>query len=463
MIDPASSALSTPDRELPTVNRPPVFADLLGVRSSKDRYYKENRRSTHDLERILTAVNAVSWVLADAQGDARYLVDNALPVIARLLGARAVVLISEHPALGGKRVCVRSLHPHEVGPLDEQQTEELMRHAEVLAEASPPAGVMCVVPELACTLLLAPLPRRGRGDGYVVAALSTADRAGATDLAILGTLTNQLAGAIESCRRLAESEVSRRAADAALREADEQAVALGRRNELLKQARQNLVAARERQVLAEERQRIARDLHDSVAQHVLSMGMQVEWCRTSSDQPEVVERLAEVKELARSTVDRIRQAIFELSGDDELHPGGLVPALRRLAEQHRGQGLAVGVRVAGKRPGLPGSTERALYMVAKEALFNTVIHAEATRASVHLVLASDEVRLRVADDGWGKAEDLRRCLREAQRSCADGYHRGLANLDERVRQVRGRLTITDAPRRGVRLQVAIPVGQGDDT
>ena len=456
--DPASGALSTTDRELPTANRPAVFADLLGVRSSKGRYHKENRRSTHDLERTLTAVNAVSWVLADAEGDARYLVDNALPVIARLLGARAVVLITEHPALGGKRVCIRSLHPHEVGSLDEQQTEELMRHAEVLAEASPPAGVMCGVPELACTLLLAPLPRGGRGDGYVVAALSTADRAGATDLAILGTLTNQLAGAIESCRRLAESEVSRRAADDALRDADERVVALGRRNELLKQAHQNLVAAREQQVLAKERQRIARDLHDSVAQHVLSMGMQVEWCRTSSDQPEVVERLAEVKELARSTVDRIRQAIFELNGGDELNPGGLVPALRRLAEQHRGQGLAVGVRVAGKRPGLPGSAERVLYMVAKEALFNTVIHAEATRASVHLVLASDEVRLRVADDGWGKAEDLRRCLLEAQRSCADGYHRGLANLDERVRQVGGRLTITDAPRRGVRLQVAIPVG-----
>ena len=426
------------------------------MRSSKGRYYQEYRHSRHDLERTLMAVNAVSWVLADAAGDARYLVDSTLPVIAQLLGARAVVLVSEHPALGGSRVCLRSLHPGTPGELDDSRAGQIVQHAERLAATSPPTGLMRMVPELGCTLLLAPLPRSGRGDGYVVAAMGTADAADATDLAILGTLSNQLAGAIESCRRLAESEVSRSAASAALREADAQAVALARRNELLKQARHDLVAAREDQVLAEERHRIARDLHDSVAQHVLSMGMQVEWCRTASEQPEVVERLTDVKELARSTVDRIRQAIFELSGDDELQAGGLVPALRRLAEQHRGHGLAIGVRVRGDRP-LPRPVERALYMVAKEALFNTVLHAEATRAQVHLLLTDETVRLQVSDDGVGRAQQLTASLLRAQRSGNDGYHRGLPNLDDRARQVGGRLTITDVPPRGVRLQVSVPL------
>lgn len=441
------------------VERGHVFDGLLGVRSSKGRYYREYRHSTHDLQRTLVAVNAVSLLLADSPGDADYLVRSTLPFIAQLLGAKAVVLVSEHPGLGGRPVCVRALHPSDPGPPDEQFAEVLVRHAEEAAATCPPTGVMRAVPELSATLLLAPLPRSGRGDGYVVAAVPTRSRADGTDLAILGTLTNQLAGAIESRRRLAESEALRRAADDALHEAAEQARALAQRNLLLKRVRQELRGAREGQVLAEERQRIARDLHDSVAQHVLSMGMQVEWCRTSSDQLDLVERLTEVKELARSTVDRIRQAIFELSRD-ELAPHGLVAALRRLAQHQAGHGLAVGVRVIGPPAALPAGVERALYMVVREALFNTVIHAEATRASVHVVHGAGEVRVRVTDNGRGRAAELRLRLEEARQRCTDGYHRGLANIDERVRLVDGRLSIADASGGGVRLEVCVPLAAG---
>ena len=430
-----------------------AFEDLLGVRTSKGRYYSEYRHSAHDLQRTVMAVNAVSWVLADSPGDPGYLIDSTLPVIAQLLGARAVIFVSEHPAFGGSRVCV--VHP---GPLDEKFAEVLQRTAVGVAADCPPTGVMRALPELSATLLLAPLPRSGGGGGYVLAAVPVQAKADGTDLAILGTLTNQLAGAIESSRRLAESERLRRAADEALRASAEQARALAHRNMLLKQARHELVGAREGQVLAEERQRIARDLHDSVAQHVLSIGMQVEGCRTSSDQPELVERLTEVRELARSTVDRIRQAIFELS-NDELTRHGLVPALRRLAEQHRGHGLAISVRVTGAGPTLPARVERALYMVVREALFNTITHAEATRAAVQLVHGPREVRVRVTDNGQGRAEHLLGRLQQARQGCADGYHRGLSNIDERVRHVDGRLAITDAPGGGVRLEVRVPTSE----
>lgn len=429
---------------------------LLGVRSSKSRYYREYRHSAHDLQRTLVAVNAVSLLLADSPGDAAYLVDSTLPVIAELLGAQSVVLVSAHPGLGGERVCVGALHPSDPGPPDQQFSDQLVRRADALAADCPPTGVMRAQQELGASLLLAPLPRCGRGEGYVVAAVPLRSGADATDLAILGTLTNQLAGAIESRRLLAQSESSRAAADAALRDADDQAYALAARNLLLKRARYELVGAREIQVLGEERQRIARELHDSVAQHVLSMGMQVEWCRTTSQQPDVVARLGEVKELARSTVDRIRQAIFELSRD-ELGPRGLVPALRRLAQQHRDESLRIVVRVTGAPVPLPSAVERTLHAVVSEALFNIVIHADATRASVELRHGADHVRLRVTDDGSGRAEHLREQLVAARRTCHDGYHRGLANIDERVRRVDGRLSFADRPGGGLRLEVRVPL------
>lgn len=425
------------------------------MRSSKSRYYSEYRHSAQELQRALLAVNAVSWVLADAPGDARYLVDSTLPVIARLLQAEAVVLVSGHPALGGTRTSVRSLHPRRPGPDSEERADELVRHAEQVVADCPPGGLLRPVPELGAVLLLAPLPHRGRGDGYVVAQVPPSVRPDGNDLAILGTLTNQLAGAIESSRRLAASEASRLAADEALRAADEHAAALARRNALLRRTRHELVTAREQQVLAEERQRIARDLHDSVAQHVLSMGMQVEWCRTTSDEPAVVERLGEVKALARSTVDRIRSAIFQLSSGDDLRTYGLLSALQRLAEQHRVHGLHIEVRETGGALPLPAPVERALYMVVKEALFNTVVHAEATHARVELACGPDEVSVQVSDDGQGRAPVLQRCLAEARRS-SDGYHRGLANIEERVVLVGGRLAIGDREGGGVCLQVRLP-------
>ena len=252
------------------------------------------------------------------------------------------------------------------------------------------------------------------------------------------TITTR-AGAIESAYRLERSQTH---------------------NRLLRETRHELVAAREREVLAEERQRIARDLHDSVAQHVLSMGMQVETARLSSTSPETVEQLTGIKSLARTTVDRIRAAIFALGDADELGPG-LAAALRRLGEQHRVHEIAIGVRVVGGPSALPSCVERALYGAAKEALFNTVVHAEATRASVHLAYERDRVRLTVTDNGGGRAADLRAALVASRGTPRDGYHRGLGNIEDRVLGVGGALRISDAPGGGVRLQVVVPVGDRD--
>ena len=72
------------------------------MRSSKGRYYQEYRHSTHDLERTLMAVNALSWVLAEAPADARYLVDQTLPVIPLKNGTRRPSRASrQQPVPGG--------------------------------------------------------------------------------------------------------------------------------------------------------------------------------------------------------------------------------------------------------------------------------------------------------------------------------------------------------------------------
>lgn len=367
-------------------------------------------------------MNAVSWLLASGGEDAGQIVAETLPVVARLLDARVVLLVSDHPGLGGDFVASHGESPSSL--------VEYVRTADQL-----PTGVLRHLPELGAALLVVPLPRHGEPCGSLAALVPDPIRTDGTDLAILGTVGNQLAGAVESAHRLAQAVNRTRA---------------------LRETRSELAAARERELLATDRHRIARDLHDSVAQHVLSMGMQVETCRVSSTEPEVVEQLAGIKSLARTTVDRIREAIFALGDADELAPG-LVPALRRLGEQHRAHGLAIAVKVAGDPAGLPACLERALYATAKEALFNTVVHADATRATVRLAYGTDRVRLAVSDDGTGRAMALRSALEAARQGPRSGYHRGLGNIDDRVRGVGGRLRISDVPGGGVRLSVVVPV------
>jgi len=116
------------------------------------------------------------------------------------------------------------------------------------------------------------------------------------------------------------------------------------------------------------------------------------------------------------------------------------------------------VRLPGPRL-LPAPVERALYMVVKESLFNTVTHADAGTAVVDLATGRGGVRLSVSDDGCGRADHLQRCLDDARRGCADGYHRGLVNMEARVRQLGGRLALVDRPGGGVGLDVWIPVRQ----
>jgi signal transduction histidine kinase len=160
--------------------------------------------------------------------------------------------------------------------------------------------------------------------------------------------------------------------------------------------------------------------------------------------------------MARCTVGTIRNAIFELSASDDLLPGGLVPSIRAMAVQLAVDGPAVTVHRAGTVVRLPRSTERALLIVVREALSNVVLHSSATRATVRVGYGPDAIVLEVADDGRGDPEQLSRCLHEALRS-QSGYHRGLAFVYGRIRELGGQLKVSAARGGGVRLTVRVPI------
>jgi len=179
----------------------------------------------------------------------------------------------------------------------------------------------------------------------------------------------------------------------------------------------NLAAGRERMrklgaevVYAEERERaqVARELHESVGQILAAANFQIAAAMHEIGDHKATERLGDVRELLRTSIEEIR------SVSRSLHPRvttdlGLPSALEALGDATRQRSL-VDVRVNADIKGatIPSALAATLYRVAQEALRNVERHADASEATVSLRARPGYVELEVSDDGCGFEAPLER-------------------------------------------------------
>lgn len=154
-------------------------------------------------------------------------------------------------------------------------------------------------------------------------------------------------------------------------------------------------------------------------------------------------------------MEQLRAAIYAMSHSDDEPEQDLPGMLARLTTFHVPADLAVTVRVEGRPVRLSTAHGQSLFRIASECLFNTAVHAHATRVIIRLAYRPDQVRLSVADDGDGDPEVLRR-LASAQHNAPDGYHRGLLNMAARAAEMGGSLHFRAARLGGIRVEVSIP-------
>lgn len=185
--------------------------------------------------------------------------------------------------------------------------------------------------------------------------------------------------------------------------------------------------------------------------------MQIEVCRSDIPDSERSERLDLAKELTRRAVEQLRSAIYALNHPSDADRSSLPEMLEQLRVAHTPGELDIVIRVGGTPVELSGDVEHALLRIAGEALFNAVVHANATRAVLRLTYGPESVLLSVADDGDGDPARIRVMLRLAAGSDLDGRHRGLANMQARAHELGGRLEVRRARIGGVRVAVRIPV------
>lgn len=218
--------------------------------------------------------------------------------------------------------------------------------------------------------------------------------------------------------------------------------------ELLDTRDQLAVTEHESGVLA-ERARLAREIHDTLAQGLSSIQLLLHAAERADPDGPGVEHIRLARETAATGLADARRFIRELAPPD-LDDQGLGGALRRLARtQWAAQGLQVEVRVADAVP-LPMHVQTALLRIAQGAIANVVQHANAASAVIELVAGADGLRFTVSDDGDGF--DLRTHSEEGG-ATSDSF--GLQAARERVQQLGGTLVVDSAPGRGTTLTVLL--------
>lgn len=205
----------------------------------------------------------------------------------------------------------------------------------------------------------------------------------------------------------------------------------------------------------EERNRLARDIHDTLAQGLAAITLQLETADAlSPTRPErAQEAIRRALSLARRNLEEARRSVVDMRAAP-LQGHTLHEALELLVQQAREETSAHidwSCSPAQQFPALAGRLETGIYRIAQEALANACRHAQAQNIALKLFTDEQELCLYVQDDGRGFDPDL-----VAKQASAE-THFGLTGMSERARLLGGTLCISSEPGDGTCVVVCVPL------
>jgi signal transduction histidine kinase len=196
----------------------------------------------------------------------------------------------------------------------------------------------------------------------------------------------------------------------------------------------------------EERGRIAREIHDGIAQSIYALSLSLETCADLAEREKgpLREQLAKLVPLAKSTLLETRHYIYDLkpllSGEGSL----VTMAENQVKEFQMVTGLPVELNVIGEPRRVSVAVATGCYRIVQEGLANILKHARASRIQVELAFRDGQVCLSVQDDGVGF--DMG--------NVRPGY--GLENIEQRARELGGSAEISSAVGQGAHISVTLP-------
>lgn len=220
---------------------------------------------------------------------------------------------------------------------------------------------------------------------------------------------------------------------------------------------------REFRAVMAERNRIAREIHDTLAQGYVGISLQLEILgellrHNRSDA--AANHLAITQELVREGLHDARQSIWALRSHDTGEQT-LPIRLRRLVEKAQDRTLHAGLGVHGAFRALSPDVEQEILRIAQEAIHNVKRHARASRMDVRLDYDELEIALTVSDNGRGfevSSESRPSRSQKAVRAAgATEGHYGLTGMQERAELIHAEIEIASEPGNGTTVRLNIPV------
>jgi signal transduction histidine kinase len=208
----------------------------------------------------------------------------------------------------------------------------------------------------------------------------------------------------------------------------------------------------------EERARIARELHDVVADKVGLIVLQAGGARIvlATDRERARTALEQIEETGRQTLAEMRHLVGILRVDEgaDRKPLPRLEGLPSLVDETRAAGLSVELAVEGSVVRLPAGLELAAYRLVQEALTNVRKHAPTSRADVRLRYEPDHVRIQVSNDAGPSGAVGETVLK------APGLGHGLIGMRERVQLYDGRMHAGPMTGGGFRVEAVLPLSLG---
>jgi signal transduction histidine kinase/ligand-binding sensor domain-containing protein len=210
------------------------------------------------------------------------------------------------------------------------------------------------------------------------------------------------------------------------------------------------VEAQFKAVLA-ERNRIAREIHDTLAQGFVAVSVQLELLGRKLAGPldAVRELLDQTRELVQNSLAEARRSIWDLRSHTAERED-FASKLSNMATQVTARTpLKVRFEVNGTYHALPRKIEDELLSIGREAITNVVRHAEAQYVDVALSFDAKKIKMLIADDGRGFIDP-------GATSSANGHY-GLQGMRERAEQIGAELTVVSTPGGGTQVRVETPI------
>ena len=220
-----------------------------------------------------------------------------------------------------------------------------------------------------------------------------------------------------------------------------------------KQAQEVLLQQMQELAVLDERNRLAREIHDSLAQGFTAIIWQVNAALATVEAggKQASQALQPVRDLARDGLAETRRSVWDLRAGP-LGSRTLGEVLEQETEKiNKGGDIQTSFALSGEERALPPGIEAAFLRICQESLANVLKHASATQVTVTLAFDDSQIRLAIRDDGVGFDPSAPR-TRDRE---SGGF--GLINMRERARLLGGELTAQSEPGQGTLVEAVLPL------